>query len=222
MATTGEKLEKAPRTLEDRISSVFRSETTNGANAAALMFDIVEDLARTRNSDPLRRFLFKADNHTHTNFKSVMGLFVNAYFGKKMVTAKADAKHPTGYSVTLKFSGNPGPSNHWGLVREHVENKGHYLDREFIKTLKAQMNPEDDKSLNLSEQEVAAMKRAKNLVKWMMEEGKDLHPSKVMTFFEQAWKDEHPASTAPVNVTGEVKDNVTSIDDLIEQKEAAA
>jgi hypothetical protein len=204
---------KRELTVDQQIDAVFKTETTNGAAAAALMFDIVENLAKTRNSDPLRRFMSKARKHSHNGFKSVMGLFVRAYFGDKMVVAKDDPKHPTGTSVTLKFSGNPGPRNHWGLVRAHVEGKGHYLDREFLKTLREALNPDDEKTLDLSEQEVAAKRRIKNVIKFVDEEATSLGLEKLVNMLRQEWKDSHPTLVTPTT-------NVTSIDDLIEANAA--
>jgi hypothetical protein len=183
------------KTVEQQIDSIFKSESTNGVAACALMFDIVEALANTRNSDPLRRFMKKANDHSHPNFKNVMGLFIRAYFGEKQVVAKASTKHPTGYDVTLKFAGNPGPSNHWGHVRAQVERKGHYLDREFLKGLRESMNPDDEKTLDLSEQEVAAKKRIKNVIKFIDDDASSIGLEKLVNMLRQEWKDAHPVLT---------------------------
>lgn len=187
-----EKKIRVPREvpIEDQINAIFRNDLNSGKQAMVLMANIVTDLAATRNSDPLRRFMTKARGHAHNNYKVVMGLLIRCYFGDKMVTATPDEKHPTGTNVTLKFSGNPAPRNLWGFVTKHVDNGGHYNDRAFLKNLREHLNPDEEKQLMIGEMEVGARKRMKNLVKWIEENANLLPPSWLVTQLETVLKDE--------------------------------
>ena len=203
---------KRELTIDQQIDKVFSTEVNVGRTACALMYSIVENLGKTRNSDPLRRFLTKAREHPHRGFQTVMGLFIRAYFGEKMVVAKEDKKHPTGTSVVLKFEGTKGPANHWGIVTKHVETKGHYADKEFLKTLREAVNPDEEKTLDLSAQEEAIKKRVKNLIKFRDDEANAIGLEKMVNMLRQIYKDQHPTL---------VEDKKGDIQKMIEDRQAA-
>jgi hypothetical protein len=122
--------------MDKDMDAIFASDTRTGKLALTTMAQLVIDLAGTRNSDPLRRFITKARNHHHATFTNVINLLVRCYFGEKMVVATKDDSHPTGTSVKLKFDGNPVAKNGWGMVIGAIEAGKSYNDRAFLKQLR--------------------------------------------------------------------------------------
>jgi uncharacterized protein YwbE len=192
--------------MDKDVDAIFSSDIRTGKLALVTMAQLVTDLASTRNSDPLRRFISKARNHHHNNFSVVMTKLIRVYFGDKMVVATKDDTHPTGTNVKLKFTGNPAPNNGWGFVTAAIEKGQAYNDKAFLKIINEHLAP-DDKVLAYEAQVVAVEKRAANIVKFLSTEACDVSIERAIAALRQAWKDEHP--------TGIVS-NVVDIDDDVE------
>lgn len=196
--------------IDKDMDAIFASDVKTGKLALVTMAKLVTDLAATRNSDPMRRFISKARNHHHNNFSVVMTKLIRVYFGDKKVVAAKDENHPTGTSIKLKFDGNPGPSNGWGIVTSAIEKGVAYNDRAFVKKLTEALTPEKS-ALEYEAQVVKLDTRLDNLIKWMEKEASLLNPSLVSSHLAQKLKD-YRAST-PVN--DEETAEVVDIEDAI-------
>lgn len=139
-----------------------------------------------------------------------MTKLIRVYFGDKKVVAAKDENHPTGTSIKLKFDGNPGPSNGWGIVTSAIEKGVAYNDRAFVKKLTEALTPEKS-ALEYEAQVVKLDTRLDNLIKWMEKEASLLNPSLVSSHLAQKLKD-YRAST-PVN--DEETAEVVDIEDAI-------
>lgn len=155
--------------IDKRIDAIFSADTKTGTSALVLMSSMVEDLAATRNSDPMRRFIAKAKVHAHLGFANVMGKLIRCYFGEKMVIAVKDYTHPTGFKIKLKFKDTPVARNGWSLVKDAVTANKAYNDREFLKNLNAYLAPAEAAAATIEQAKVKAAARAKTLVKFLEE-----------------------------------------------------
>jgi hypothetical protein len=198
--------------MDKDMDAIFRSDTNTGKLALTTMAQLVIDLAGTRNSDPLRRFITKARNHHHATFTNVINLLIRCYFGDKMLTHAKDDAHPTGTSVKFKFDGNPVAKNGWGMVIGAIQAGKSYNDRAFLKQLREHLSPEKVDAA-VEAQVVAIQRKAVNLVKYLGTDAKDVSIERVIAELRQAWKDEHP--------TGIVSRNPTASAEVIEIEDAA-
>jgi hypothetical protein len=200
--------------MDKDMDAIFSSDIRTGKLALVTMAQLVTDLAATRNSDPLRRFTSKARNHHHNNFSVVMTKLIRVYFGDKMVVATKDDTHPTGTNIKLKFTGNPAPSNGWGIVTAAIAKNQAYNDRAFLKQVTEAISPTKGE-LAIEAQVVAVQKRAENLVKFMGKEAQDVSIERAIAELRQAWKDAYPTGSTVRPTADIVEYDDTLVEEII-------
>lgn len=209
--------------MDKNIDAIFASDVRTGKLALVTMAKLVTDLAETRNSDPMRRFISKARNHHHNNFALIITKLIRLYFGDKMVIAGKDDTHPTGTSIKLKFSGNPKPKNTWSLVVEAIQKQQAYNDRTFIKKVNEMLAPEKVDPI-YEQQVVKVQARVLQDIKFLTTVAKDVSFERYVAELRQAWKDETGGITVgrnPTTTTATPETNIVDIDDKVFEDKAA-
>lgn len=203
--------------IDKLMDAVFSSDVRTGKTALVVMDRIVTDIGKTRNTDPLRRFMSKARNHHHQNFTAVMGLLLRLAYGEKAIVATKDDKHPTGTNVKIKWSGERPVSNFYHVtIAKAVEGGKPYNDKALLKTIRDYLKPDAVGKMTLDDQAKVLDTKLGNVVKWLGNEAPDVSIERAVNAFRAALKDAFPTGRTVYQPEGDddgdEEDNVLDLD----------
>lgn len=158
-----------------RIDNWIKRHTSAGKDGLVLMVDVINDMAKHRNTDGAGRLAGKVNENVRPFFSRL----IRARFGtglddKPLVTGKVDASHANGFTFKLKFQGNdPELTNEtsytWGLVTAAVARGASYDDKTLHKALREAWKTDDDEA-----KEFDYNSKAKRFISRVTDDGGDI------------------------------------------------
>lgn len=145
--------------LNKMVKSFWDGRVRSGHNGLVLLDQIFDHVAEHRDWDSLALFVARSDAD-----RSKVARLIKARFGDQLVfDTKKAKKHPTGVAFKMTWADGEKPNipNHYGMVKQAIENKKAFNDGEMQRELGKAIGTPDKKLTEIEDYAKRAFKSLK-------------------------------------------------------------